>query len=225
MKEERKPYVLVSGIWKVEDPEIGDKVIRAKVNARLKEILEGKDEDRLNMDELMDACFDSFIWVKLEKTKEKSLEQKFLDMVFARRKESNDKRTALEERLLEYGWEKYEYLDYTIFKKGKMEFTLRDSDFDISCGIVQSRGDYIDLGFFDDKKNRVRIGNLNCYLDAEDCEVNPHPRDEELSKKALRDWIKSIKEEKKADEASEEELKLFDEFSGMLEEDFCLLEE
>ena len=226
MEEERKPYVLVSGVWKVEDPEVGNKVVRAKVNAKIKEILDSKKEDEicLTMDDLMDSFLETFTWVNLNKKREKSWEQKFLDMVFAKTEELQEKRKALKERLIENGWEKYEYTDWTIIKKGKMEFTIRDSDFDIACGIFRSRCDYGSVQILDDKR-KIKIGDICCSLDAEDCEVNPFPGDKELSKKNLRAWMKSIKEEKKADGASEEELKLFDEFSGMLEEDFCLLEE
>ncbi len=226
MKEERKPYVLVSGLWKVENPEVGNKVIRAKMIEKTKEILDSKKEDEicLTMDDLMDSFLETFTWVNLSKNKEKSAEQKFLDMVFANNEEHEEKRKALEERLVENGWEKYEYGDWTIIKKGKMEFTLRDSDFDIACGIFQSRCDYDNVQILE-KKEVIKIGGVRCHLDAEDCEISPLPRGEELSKKNLREWLESIKEEREADGASEEEMKFLDEFSGILEEDFCLLEE
>ncbi len=120
-------------------------------------------------------------------------EQKMLNLIFADKDKLAEIRKNFEDKLVAHGWERKEYADWNLLRKGGVLITTRDIDLDISSGLFQGRFDYSDIEFrtFEDEGEVLFLSGCRCDMTANECnDVIPiEPETDVVSKKDLNQWI------------------------------------
>ncbi len=221
----KKYFVLATDVMEAEEP----KDVLFSVGNAVKEELDnaGAQKGKLTLTDITNCVLRTLKYVSVgegeQEANRKSAFEKLRNIIFADKEVVKAKREAFIKRLEEGGFGKYEYRDWTTMKKGDIELTLREEEFEISSGIAQSRCDYSDVELPEDRPNDFYIGNLLC-----ECDVKKEYKKDPIgtvtvSKEDLIRWMEGEREGIEESDIPYDKETL-ERVLGHFEEEFDLLE-